>query len=350
MKKLELYIHIPFCIRKCAYCDFLSFDASGEEAQSNYMDALFKEIAWYGEKLPDYEISTIYIGGGTPSVLAPEQILLLMQTVRDSFAVDDDAEISIECNPGTDPDPEVMRHKLSIYQVCGINRLSIGLQSSHNGELDILGRIHTFEQFLQTYQTAREVGYNNINVDIMSGIPYQTPEKFRQTLQWVVRLKPEHISAYSLIVEKGTPFYERYHNDVLRQEAGEPTEILPNEDAVCRMISDTNEMLGKHNYRRYEISNYSLPGYECRHNIGYWERAEYLGVGLGASSLLWNTRYENIRDFDEYIRGAGVIRQMTMIRKAPFVQTEPMMQERRSINWKTNIHASEFRLSRHEQM
>ncbi len=399
MKNLELYVHIPFCVRKCAYCDFLSFAAQDEETQRTYVEAVVKEIAYYGQRLKDYAISSIYIGGGTPSVLEAERIILLMQSVRDHFTVREDAEISIEINPGTEANPAVMRQKLAAYLSCGINRLSIGLQSAHNGELDLLGRIHTYEQFLQTYQTAREVGFTNINVDLMSGIPYQTPEKFRQSLQRVVRLKPEHISAYSLIVEEGTPYYDRYHEDVLRQEKGEPTKVLPNEDAVCRMMADTNELLGAHGYRRYEISNYALPGYECRHNLGYWERAEYLGVGLGASSLLWNTRYENMKNPGKYIRSAAEIHSIKAIRgvsdmqvisqnsrdaralsqnekdaqvipqnvtdtqkisqKAGIMQEKTIgisseddaaRQKERRHTWKTNLHASEIKLSRHDQM
>lgn len=294
-KKLELYIHTPFCVKKCDYCDFLSFPAN-TRTQITYVHALLQEIAYWGEIMKGYTVPTIYIGGGTPSWLEPELITAIMKQVHTVFCVEKDAEISIECNPGT-----VTAKKLSAYKDSGINRLSIGLQSVNNEELKLLGRIHTYEQFLKTYELARNAGFDNINVDIMSGLPYQNLEMFMRTLQQVIRLKPEHISAYSLIIEKDTPFYSRYKFDAVAQDAGIKTEILPDEDENYRMFKATQDILRQAGYEQYEISNYAKPGYECRHNIGYWTRENYLGLGLGASSLIDNVRYTNTKELYGYI-------------------------------------------------
>lgn len=297
MKYMQLYVHIPFCVKKCSYCDFLSFSCD-ERTQIEYADALIREICYYGPLYKDYVVNTIYIGGGTPSWLNEDKMVEIMDAIYRNFQVLEDAEISMECNPGT-----VTITKLRKYRMAGINRLSIGLQSADNEELKILGRIHTFEQFVKTYELAKEAGFGNINVDLISGIPYQTTEKFLKTLQKVVWLKPNHISAYSLIVEKGTPFYETYKFDAVRQEAGMPTEVLPNEDEVYRIYKITQDYLKRAGYGQYEISNFAQPGYECEHNIGYWTRRNYLGLGLGAASLIENIRYTNTTDLYEYIDG-----------------------------------------------
>ncbi len=292
---MELYIHIPFCVKKCDYCDFLSF-AADEQTQKSYVAALQKELAFYGAKYKDRRITTIFIGGGTPSWLKEDYMQAIMETVYHYFSVEQDAEITIECNPGT-----ITEHKFEVYRRIGINRLSIGLQSVHNEELKILGRIHTFEQFLKTYDMARKHGFSNINIDLMSSLPGQTPEIFCDSLYQVLKLKPEHISAYSLIIEKGTPFYELYRFDAVRQEAGMQTESLPTEEEEYQTTKMTQHILKEAGYHWYEISNFAKPGYECRHNIGYWKRVDYLGVGLGASSLIDNVRYSNTRDLYTYL-------------------------------------------------
>lgn len=294
-KELELYIHIPFCVKKCDYCDFLSF-AADEQTQKSYVAALQKELAFYGAKYKDRRITTIFIGGGTPSWLKEDYMQAIMETVYHYFSVEQDAEITIECNPGT-----ITEHKFEVYRRIGINRLSIGLQSVHNEELKILGRIHTFEQFLKTYDMARKHGFSNINIDLMSSLPGQTPEIFCDSLYQVLKLKPEHISAYSLIIEKGTPFYELYRFDAVRQEAGMQTESLPTEEEEYQTTKMTQHILKEAGYHWYEVSNFAKPGYECRHNIGYWKRVDYLGVGLGASSLIDNVRYSNTRDLYTYL-------------------------------------------------
>ena len=292
---MGIYIHIPFCKSKCAYCDFLSF-ASDEKTQDAYVNALQKELAFYGRKYNDRYIPTIFIGGGTPSWLNENAMTAIMECVYRNFAVVSDAEITIECNPGTVSDA-----KFAVYKKLGINRLSIGLQSANNEELKTLGRIHTYEQFLQTYEKARRHGFDNINIDLMSALPGQTPEGFISSLKKVIRLKPEHISAYSLIIEEGTPFYDMYQKDVILREAGEQPMLLPTEEEEYLTTKRTQELLKAEGYHWYEISNFAKQGRECRHNIGYWKRADYLGVGLGAASLIDNVRFSNISDLHEYI-------------------------------------------------
>lgn len=296
MREMELYIHIPFCMKKCSYCDFLSFSAD-EQTQYSYVQALLRELVFYGSKYKERVISTIYIGGGTPSWLREEYMEAIMMQVRSSFSVAEDAEITIECNPGT-----ITSQKFEVYKKIGINRLSIGLQSAHNEELKILGRVHNYEQFLKTFDMARKHGFNNINVDLMSSLPGQTPEIFLDSLHQVVRLKPEHISAYSLIIEKGTPFYELYRFDAVKQEAGMQTESLPTEEEEYQTTKLTQQYLQSEGYVWYETSNFAKKGKECRHNIGYWKRKDYLGVGLGAASLIDNIRYSNIRDIYDYLK------------------------------------------------
>jgi oxygen-independent coproporphyrinogen-3 oxidase len=297
MKELELYIHIPFCIKKCLYCDFLSFPCN-EETQEAYVQALVREIRYYGARCGDYQVSTVYIGGGTPSWLRENLMAQILQAVRLSFQIAADAEISIECNPGT-----ITAQKFADYRQMGINRLSIGLQSANDDELKLLGRIHTYDQFLKTYELARKSGFDNINIDLMNSLPGQTAEVLFHSLQQVIRLKPEHISAYSLIIEKGTPFYDKYKFDAVKQQAGMKTVALPSEDEVYQMTKMTEQVLKEAGYMQYEISNFARPGFACRHNIGYWKRVSYLGLGLGAASLMENVRYTNTRELYDYIAG-----------------------------------------------
>lgn len=315
-KNLELYIHTPFCVKKCDYCDFLSFPADGK-TQVQYIHALLQEISYWGESMREYTVPTIYIGGGTPSWLEAELLTAVMEQVFKSFHVAEDAEVSIECNPGT-----VTTKKLEAYRASGINRLSVGLQSADNEELKLLGRIHTYEQFLKTYELARNAGFTNVNVDIMSGLPYQTLEKYMRTLQQVIRLKPEHISAYSLIIEKDTPFYSRYKFDSVAQQAGIKTEILPDEDENYRMFKATQDILSQAGYEQYEISNFARPGFACRHNIGYWTRESYLGLGLGSASLIDNVRYANTRDLYTYIKNCDRIQGVSADALLPEEQEE----------------------------
>jgi len=275
---LELYVHIPFCVRKCQYCDFLS-GPSDEETKDRYIEALLKEIR-AAEHTEDYEIVSVFIGGGTPSALKAEAIASIMRTLQEQFFFCEDAEVTIEANPGT-----VDLEKLTIYRNVGINRLSLGLQSTDAEELKLLGRIHSYEEFLKSYEWAREAGFSNINIDLMFAIPGQTGEAWRQHLYQVAELNPEHISAYSLIIEEGTPFAEQNLD-------------LPDEDTEYQMYEDTAEILERYGYRQYEISNYAKQGYMCRHNAGYWQRREY----LGASSLYRGMRFSNTRRMQEYLK------------------------------------------------
>lgn len=342
-KKLQLYLHIPFCVKKCSYCDFLSFSMD-ETTQLTYADALIREIEFYGSQMSDYIISTIYIGGGTPTWLNVDKMVEIIDAVYTYFNVSSEAEVSMECNPGT-----VTAEKLEKYRRAGVNRLSIGLQSADEEELKLLGRIHTFEQFLKTYEMARNAGFYNINIDLISGIPYQNAEKFLHTLQKVVRLRPEHISAYSLIIEEGTPFYEAYKHDAENQNAGIQTEVLPTEDEVYRSYKLTQYYLKQAGYEQYEISNFAHPGMECEHNIGYWTRANYLGLGLGSASLVENVRYSNTSDLYQYIENSKTMRWVSY-----FINEEGILCETDSKNKEnvvgTNIHVSIDPVSRKAQM
>lgn len=282
-KSLGIYIHVPFCIQKCNYCDFLSF-AADEQRQHHYIKTLRKEMERWKEKVSAYEVDTIFIGGGTPSVLVTEEMESVFQGIYDNFSVNDYKEFTIECNPGT-----VTKEKFDLYRQAGVNRISFGMQSSIEEELRRLGRIHSYEEFLDSYKLARETGFDNINIDVMSAIPGQTKESYEKTLKCVTELAPEHISSYSLMIEEGTPFYEWY------------AENPPVEEETDRwMYERTREMLGAAGYERYEISNYAKRGRECRHNLKYWQREEYLGLGLGASSFLSHTRFSNERDMTGY--------------------------------------------------
>lgn len=290
-KELELYLHIPFCIRKCAYCDFLSGPAT-DEVKSQYVEALIREIKSSGKKYKEYCVTTIFMGGGTPSILMPEQMTAIFDALKVSFDIKKDAEITIEVNPGT-----VTDEKFQAWKAAGINRLSIGLQSVKNEELQMLGRIHSYEQFLDTFQKARMYGFENINVDLISAIPGQTLKSWCETLRTVAELSPEHISAYSLIIEEGTPFYEKYGEENYIEETG----LLPDEETERKIYEETEKILLEYGYERYEISNYAKKGYECKHNCGYWERKEYLGLGIGAASLIGNRRFNTVSELNKYL-------------------------------------------------
>ena len=279
---LELYIHIPFCIKKCDYCDFLSGPAD-EKSKEAYVHALLGEIDAV-ETYAGRPVTSIFVGGGTPSVLSPVLMEQIFEKLYKKFLIAPDAEITIEANPGT-----LSAEKLDAYKAMGINRLSLGLQSPNDMELKILGRIHNYQQFLESYSLAREAGFSNINIDLMCAIPGQTYRGWIENLKTVASLEPEHISAYSLIVEEGTPFAKQSLE-------------LPDEDTEYRMYEDTMTVLDDYGYEQYEISNYAKAGKACRHNIGYWKRTDYLGLGLGAASLLGNRRFSNTPSMEEYLQ------------------------------------------------
>lgn len=285
---MELYLHMPFCVRKCAYCDFLSFPTD-QETQNLYTRRLREDIDAMGKKYGDIPVDTIFIGGGTPSVPDSALIVGIMERVRKAFHVAEGAEISMEANPGT-----VTREKLTDYRRSGINRLSFGLQSANDRELKLLGRIHTWAEFLESFHLARECGFTNINIDLMSALPGQTRGSWKDTLKRVTDLNPEHISAYSLIIEDGTPFGEKYGSE-------EGRKLLPDEDSEREMYHETKRFLRDCGYERYEISNYAKPGRACRHNIGYWTGLPYLGLGLGASSYMDGCRFAVNSDMKQYL-------------------------------------------------
>ncbi len=324
MKECAIYIHIPFCVKKCDYCDFLSAPAT-EQVKREYVTALCGEIRREAPVAVDYQVSSVFFGGGTPSVLDADWLAEVLRTIKENYQVKENAEITVECNPGT-----LSSDKLAVYRAAGVNRLSIGLQSADNRELRLLGRIHTWEQFLESFSLARAAGFDNINIDLMSALPGQTEESYERTLRRVIALQPEHISAYSLIIEEGTPFYERYagqeeersRTGSVRQEKSDRAmdaleqvtsaagqnltggaknqDRLPDEDTERRMYERTEEVLGAAGYVRYEISNYAKPGRECRHNLCYWERTPYLGFGLGAASLFEECRFARERELPVY--------------------------------------------------
>jgi len=285
---IELYFHIPFCVKKCNYCDFLSAPAD-QKTRRAYMEALEREAAERAAEYRGRTVVSVFFGGGTPSTADTEQLTGLLRTVRSHYCLSEDTEITIEVNPGT-ADGE----KLRAYREAGINRLSIGLQSADDRELAALGRIHTWQQFLDIYRAAA-AEFTNINVDVMSALPGQTLEKYRYTLHKILELRPRpsHISAYSLILEEGTALWEQVHN-------GGPA--LPDEETDREMYVLTKRMLGQAGYDRYEISNYAEPGCECRHNCGYWRRRDYAGFGVGAASLINNTRFKNGGNLQAYLQ------------------------------------------------
>lgn len=320
---MELYIHIPFCVRKCNYCDFLSFPcgdledalcSDGYKQIERYVDALVGELEGYSG-CASSAVSSIFIGGGTPSLL-PEALMERVLKAVLKFPVVENCEFTIECNPGT-----LTKKKLLLYKKYGVNRISLGLQSTDNEELKCLGRIHSFEDFLLSYRLVKETGFSGVNVDLMSGIPGQSAEKFAGELSEVVKLGPEHISAYSLIIEEGTPFYELYgeHEECHAADTGSKKDAgdksanslssgtnstfkpLPDEDEERLAYHLTQSILASAGYEHYEISNYAKPGFRCVHNLGYWTGVPYLGCGLGAASLIDHVRYKNSDDMEEYI-------------------------------------------------
>ena len=276
-KPLAIYLHIPFCVRKCLYCDFLSAPASADRIE-NYVNLLLREIRAAADcgQLQDYEAATVFLGGGTPSLLAAGQIETILCKLRAVIPVRADAEISMEMNPGT-----VTKEELADLKRIGINRISIGVQSLQDDELVLLGRIHRAAEVYRLWEWTEQLQFRNRSLDLMSGIPGQTRESLRDTLEKAAALEPEHISAYSLIVEEGTPFYAMYPNGAVDEETDR------------KLYALTKEVLKKHGYERYEISNYAKAGYACRHNLTYWTRGEYLGFGLGAASLMNDVRFRN---------------------------------------------------------
>lgn len=288
MESLGLYVHIPFCKRKCKYCDFISF-ACEENVYERYINALKNEIKVVSKNIMStiHEVDTIYVGGGTPSLIDAKYIEEIIETIYQNIKVAGNAEVTIEVNPGT-----VTREKLEVYKKLGINRLSIGLQSANNDLLNLIGRVHTYEEFLDVYNMAREVGFTNINVDLMLALPTQTESVLVDSLLKVINLKPNHISLYSLILEEGT---------ALEKEIEEGKYSLIDEEIERKMYHKTKNILEKNGYNHYEISNFAKKGFESKHNLNCWDQKEYLGFGLAAHSYYRDKRFSNTQDLDEYI-------------------------------------------------
>lgn len=315
MKSISIYIHIPFCVKKCHYCDFLSAPAT-RPVQEAYLHALEKEIRGSAAHYAAYRVVSVFVGGGTPTVLETKALCGIIRTIREVFVLEEGAEITVEVNPGT-----VEAEEFAALYEAGVNRLSIGLQSALPKELALLGRIHSYEDFERTYEAAVRAGFSNINVDLMMALPGQRVQNFSYTLDKVLSLKPQpaHISAYSLIIEEGTPFYECFgeQRDELErtgessrsagrkafsflQEEGQ--RWIPSEEEERSMDVLTGQRLAAAGYSRYEISNYCRDGYACRHNLVYWQRGNYAGFGLGAASMVDNVRFRNESVLQEYLR------------------------------------------------
>ena len=295
-KNVGLYIHIPFCKQKCQYCDFKSY-AGKENLIDTYIRWLEFELKGVGEgNRLDYEnnlddlavVKSIYIGGGTPSFIDGKYIEEILSIANEYYTVDDNAEITIEVNPGT-----IDKDKFETYLRNGINRISIGLQSTHNRLLKELGRIHTYQDFLNTYNLARSVGFKNINVDLMLGLPNQSLQDLEESLKEIIKLNPEHISVYSLIIEEGTPFYDKLEMNEI---------VLPDDELERKMYWVTKKELENAGYIHYEISNFAKPGFESKHNLSCWNQEEYIGIGVAAHSYTNDVRYSNIDSIEEYIK------------------------------------------------
>ena len=295
-RPLALYLHIPFCAAKCAYCDFASYP-NRQDVWRGYMDALLDELRSWQPALEDRELATVFIGGGTPSLLPAGEIARLMDGVRQCASVRGDAEITMEANPGT-----LSAEKLESCRAAGVNRLSLGAQAMDDRLLRSLGRIHTAKDVTEAVEMARRAGFDNVSLDLMYALPGQSMDDWARTLDAAVALEPEHLSAYSLIVEEGTPLADRVVRGAL---------TVPDDDAAVDMQRMAVDRLAEAGFARYEISNYARQGRECRHNIVYWQRGDYLGVGCAAHSLMDGERFENPRGLEEYLSGA---RRMNAVR------------------------------------
>ncbi len=295
MKDLGLYLHIPFCRSKCLYCDFCSVPRPEPERMQLYVDALCRDLCRWEERVGDYRVETVYLGGGTPTVLPIADLARILSTVGECYHLAPDAEITIECNPAT-----ASREQLDALRRAGYNRLSMGVQSVHPEELKALGRLHRFADVLRTLEDARAAGFSNVSMDVMSGIPEQTEESWQATLEAVCKLSPEHISAYDLILEEGTPLHRAQAHF-----------RLPGEESARRMYLSGVSYLSAQGYAQYEVSNFARPSYASRHNLRYWECREYLGLGVAAYSDLFGERFGNSRELDAYIAGEDITAERT---------------------------------------
>lgn len=299
-EKIGIYVHIPFCLSKCKYCDFLSFQMD-EINREKYIQALIKEIKGFPDA-KKYTVASVFIGGGTPTVSEKSQLTRILDSIFDKFDVLRNAEVTIECNPKT-----ADLNKMKAIRYAGVNRLSIGVQSMEDRFLQALGRVHRVEDVYDTFTIAKQAGFTNINADLMFSLPGQTVDDWEKTLKMALELKPAHISAYSLIIEENTPFYDKYHDALCERNEGNEQSLLPSEEDEIKMYELTQKLLAENGFKQYEVSNFALEGYESVHNDGYWTRRSYIGFGLGAASLVNETRYENTRDFKAYLENSSDI-------------------------------------------
>ena len=286
MNKIGIYIHIPFCKKKCSYCDFISFSCY-EKWEEEYVNCIIEEIMKKEIEGKFKEVSTIYIGGGTPSIIDSKNIIKILETIKNRFNITENTEITIEVNPGT-----VTKEKLDDYKKAGVNRISIGLQTTHNRILNLIGRIHSYEQFIETYDLVQKVGFENINVDLMLAIPTQTESELIESVKKVIELNPNHISLYSLIVEENTELEKMIFSEAIE---------LIDDKTERKMYWKTKSLLEKNGYNQYEISNFAKKGYESKHNLDCWNQEEYIGFGVAAHSYINNKRYSNIENLEKYI-------------------------------------------------
>ena len=319
--KLGVYLHIPFCIKKCNYCDFCSFPNRLDEIDA-YACALARRIRIFSAEHGKREADTVYFGGGTPTLMSAKSFSLVMSALREAFDISADAEISVECNPAT-----IDAQGLADLRAVGVSRLSIGVQSANDAELALLGRIHTYEDFLKTYNDARGAGFDNISVDLMYGIPNQTQESFRKTLDTVVSIAPEHISAYGLKIEKNTEFYRNFD-----------AYDFPDSDAQAEFYELCCDYLAKNGYERYEISNFSKAGKESKHNLKYWLLDDYIGFGVAAHSCFLGERFGNSRDIEAFLRGEDICCEREKISDKAFLDEYVML----SLRLAQGIDTSEF--------
>ena len=323
MRELGMYIHIPFCKKKCSYCDFISFENANKH-QKEYIEILKKEIE--AEKNKEYLIDTIYIGGGTPSYLDSKYIIQIMDTIKSNYNVKENAEITIEVNPGT-----VNEEKIIEYKKSGINRISIGLQTIHNKLLKDIGRIHSYEEFLETYKLAQENGFTNINVDLMLALPNQTIKMLEESVKEIIKLNPKHISIYSLILEEGTTLYKKVQKGEIQ---------LVSDEIERKMYWKVKKILEKNGYKHYEISNFSKESYESKHNTNCWKQKEYLGFGVAAHSYIENKRYSNTEKIEKYIENYKENRKINEIQTLEEKQKEYMILALRKIE---GVNIQEFK-------
>ncbi len=328
-KSLGIYIHLPFCLKKCHYCDFCSFPGSGEDRMRAYTEELCRRMA---RELPDrrlWQVDTVYFGGGTPTLLPTDCFARLMESLSVHADLSPRAEITCECNPATADLPY-----LKALRRLGVNRLSIGLQSVHDRELVLLGRAHTYSEFLRTYSDARAAGFDNVSADLMYGIPDGTLESFRVSLHTLAKLSPEHISAYGLKIEDGTHFARI--RDSLR---------LPDEDAEYDMYLAMTEILSRYGYEKYEISNFAKKGYESRHNLRYWQGKDYLGFGVAAHSCFDGVRFGNSRDLPRFLAGEDITEERTVLSETDRLTEWIMLSLRLSEGLEEQVLAERFGLT-----